>query len=603
MGFRYRLALFLVLMLVAVQALTAAVAYGYLRHSLIEKAEAELTASGKSFARQLDLISESAASDVKVLSLDYALRQAIAEHDRGTEISALHNHGNRVGATRMVLIGLDGNVETDTAAPSKSGEAFSHPDLLAQAMQSDESSAVVAEGRRTFWVVVVPVRAPLPIAFIAAFLPVDQALLEKMREISAVPGCVALASLNVHGRWSIGAASGGQGTLLLPDSLRPAIDKTSIVTAGGREFLTVTTKLETASSSAPVIAILGYPLDSALASYRSTLLPMLAVFAAALLAALAGAIVIARGVSLPLEALARTAGRIAGGDYSPPDRLAQRDELGALSDALIGMTKSISEREEALNAAIATADTARDEAETANKAKSSFLANMSHELRTPLNAIMGFGEMIQHQVMGPISNPKYVEYAGDIGRSAQHLMGLVSRMLDLADVEGGRLSISRDTLSPLDIVQQCVALAKPVAEKNKIALETKIDLPPTALVAGDIARLRQAVSCLLQNAVKFTPPGGRVALDAWISEERFHLAISDTGVGVKPEDIAVITRPFHRLRSALDGNHQGAGLGLPFAKAIVELHGGSLAFESVVNKGTLVTVILPVLSDAQVVAA
>jgi len=155
----------------------------------------------------------------------------------------------------------------------------------------------------------------------------------------------------------------------------------------------------------------------------------------------------------------------------------------------------------------------------------------------------------------------------------------------------------------LDIVQQCVALAKPVAEKNKIALETKIDLPPTALVAGDIARLRQAVSCLLQNAVKFTPPGGRVALDAWISEERFHLAISDTGVGVKPEDIAVITRPFHRLRSALDGNHQGAGLGLPFAKAIVELHGGSLAFESVVNKGTLVTVILPVLSDAQVVAA
>src|SRR5215472_5492364 len=130
MGFRHRLALFLIVTLAVVQALTAVVAYSYLRHSLIEREKAELTASSKVFTRQLNLIAQNVASDVRLLSLDYALRQAIAEHDRATEMSALHNHGNRVGATRMVLVGLDGVVETDTASPHEVGRAFVHPDLL-----------------------------------------------------------------------------------------------------------------------------------------------------------------------------------------------------------------------------------------------------------------------------------------------------------------------------------------------------------------------------------------------------------------------------------------------------------------------------------------
>src|SRR5215831_14670703 len=119
MGFRHRLGMFLIVTLVVVQALTAVVAYSYLRHSLIEQKKAELTASSRVFTRQLNLIAQDVASDVRVLSLDYALRQAIAEHDRATEMSALRNHGNRVGATRMVLVDLNGNVETDTASRSE----------------------------------------------------------------------------------------------------------------------------------------------------------------------------------------------------------------------------------------------------------------------------------------------------------------------------------------------------------------------------------------------------------------------------------------------------------------------------------------------------
>jgi len=267
------------------------------------------------------------------------------------------------------------------------------------------------------------------------------------------------------------------------------------------------------------------------------------------------------------------------------------------------MTESIAEREQALTSAIDAAEVAREQAERASKAKSNFLANMSHELRTPLNAIMGFGEMIQHQIAGPIANTRYVHYAADIGKSAQHLLGLVSRMLDLADVDEGVLSIARDSFAPLTLLEHTVTLASAMAERSQIALETRVHVSPSLRMAGDATRLRQAMSSLIHNAIKFTPPSGRVTISASAENGSLNVNIRDTGVGVRSEDIPVITRPFHRLRSALDGHQQGAGLGLPFAKAIVELHGGALVFESAPNMGTTVAVSLPLLHDVRADAA
>jgi signal transduction histidine kinase len=330
---------------------------------------------------------------------------------------------------------------------------------------------------------------------------------------------------------------------------------------------------------------------------------LLGVLAIGLLAALVGAIVVVRSVSRPLEALAGTARRIAAGDYSLPSKLSQKDEVGHLADALIAMTQSIAEREQQLTSAMATAKAARAEAEHANKAKSNFLANMSHELRTPLNAIVGFGEMIQNQIIGPVGNSRYIDYAADIGKSAQHLLGLVSRMLDLADVEGGGLAIARDSFAPLNLIEQSIALASTMAQRGKVSLDSNMKISPALRMAGDSTRLRQALSSLIHNAIKFTPPGGRVSIGAAVGSDSLRLSICDTGVGVRAEDIAVVTRPFHRLRSALDGHHQGAGLGLPFAKAIVELHGGFLSFESTPNKGTAVNISLPLHSGVHADAA
>ncbi len=594
MSFRYRLALFLVVTLAAVQLLTAFVAYSYLRHSLVEKAKSELTAATGVFLRQLGVLSERVADDVEVLSLDYALRQALAQHDHDTELSVLRNHGHRVGATRMMLVGLDGTISADTGAPAVSRTAFAYSDLLDDATVSGERTALATLGGKIYWIVVAPVRAPVPIAFIAACIPIDDALLGKISELSAIPRSIALATRTAGDRWSVVArTANGPGTIPLPVEARPRVGGATIDDTERGEFLTVTANLKTASHSTPVIAVLTYPLTEAFAAYRAVILPVLLVLAGALLLAAISAMLVVRSASRPLESLAGAARRIAAGDYTPPPQMNTKDEIGTLSSALIGMTKSIADREAALNAMIGALDAARSEAVKANEAKSQFLANMSHELRTPLNAIVGFGDMLHQEILGPLGVARYREYAADICTSGQRLLALVSRMLDLADVEARRLTIERKRLAPGDLLQQTVAAIQPVADKAAVRLSFDRDQAGLPDIEGDAMKLRQAFTSLLHNAVKFTPAGGNVHVLAHRDANGIVVGISDSGVGMTENDVEVVTRPFHRLRSALDGQHQGAGLGLPFAKAIVDLHGGALTIRSVPGVGTNIEIHLP----------
>jgi signal transduction histidine kinase len=588
MTFRQRLALFLVVTLAAVQVLTALVAYSYLRHSLVEKEKTELAAATHVFLRQLRVLSERVGDDVEVLSLDYALRQAIAQHDYGTELSALRNHGHRVGATRMMLVGMDGAIAADTGAPGISGKGFAYAELLDDAAASGERTALATLGGRIYWIVVVPVRAPVPIAFIAACVPIDDALLEKLSALSETPRSIALASYGRAG-WSVAARTGnGPRHIPLPATADPQAGGTAIDDA---DFLTATAALKTASHSAPVIAVLGYPMAEAFAAYRAIVPAVLLVLAGALaLAAILAALVV-RNASKPLESLAATARRIAKGDYTVPKHLGAKDEIGQLSDAIIAMTGAVADREAALTSMIGALEAARNDAVKANEAKSQFLANMSHELRTPLNAIVGFGDMLHQEILGPLGVARYREYAGDIRASGQRLLELVSRMLDLAEVEAGRLAIARAEVAPDAILKQAVAAIRPSAEKAGVTLS--LDAAALAPIEADADKLRQALTSILHNAVKFTPKGGEVCASAARDGHDVVIAVQDTGPGMEKSDIEVVTRPFHRLRSALDGQHQGAGLGLPFAKAIVDLHGGALKIDSEPGHGTRVEIRLP----------
>jgi signal transduction histidine kinase len=352
-------------------------------------------------------------------------------------------------------------------------------------------------------------------------------------------------------------------------------------------------RLQTAQQSAPVIAILDYPLDEALSAYSAVINPMLLVLGAGLIVALFGAMLIARGVSRPLEQLALTARRIAGGDYRQQPSIARKDELGELSRALGQMTKSIAERETDLKRAVASLEVARTEAVKANDAKSQFLSNMSHELRTPLNAIIGFSEMIARQMMGPVTIPRYTEYAQHIHDSGARLLVQVQEMLDLSEAADGKLAIQRRRLEPGRVLSAALDDLQPIAAKEGVRIEIRGNPMSWPAIEADAAKLQLSFANLIHNAIKFTPEGGTVTVSGEAAGEALKIAVADTGIGIDAEDLALVLRPFHRRKRAFDARHQGAGLGLPFAKTIVELHGGRLALESAKGKGTTVTVELP----------
>src|SRR5271166_5274253 len=239
---------------------------------------------------------------------------------------------------------------------------------------------------------------------------------------------------------------------------------------------------------------------------------------------------------------------------------------------------------------------------TANRAKSMFLANMSHELRTPLNAIIGFGEMMHREIMGPIGIPAYKEYAQHIHESGMHLLSLVEEMLDLAKVEAGKLQIERVSTEPGTLFAESLMMLRSTAEAAQV--EVVVDGEPSGWPAleGDPVKWKQVFVNLIGNAIKFTPAGGHVTISSEVDEAALRFRIQDTGIGIRTEDIPLVTQPFYRVNSVLDGRHQGAGLGLPFAKSVVELHGGTLAIDSELGSGTTVTISLPLPQRADAVA-
>lgn len=344
MSFRLRLALFVVALLVALQALTAVLVFGVTRHALIGEGQRQLGIASGAFVRRLEDLSERVAGSVQVLSLDFALRSAIAQRDRATVLSALRNHGRRVGATQMLLIGLDGRVEADTAGRFATGAPFPYADLADRALQAP-ASAIVAWRGRANWMVVVPVFAPDLVGFIAAAVPVDDRLLARLQAQSALPKDVELATAEA-GRWRAIARGTGDGRLVAALAARGTLPTApTVVRVDGREYVVQAVPISRASRSAPVVAVLGYSVDAALAPYRTVGLAWAALLVLGLGAGLAGAWAIARSVSRPVERLAAAARRIGAGDYAPPPAPARDDEIGQLAGAFGAMAHAIAERE------------------------------------------------------------------------------------------------------------------------------------------------------------------------------------------------------------------------------------------------------------------
>jgi len=228
--------------------------------------------------------------------------------------------------------------------------------------------------------------------------------------------------------------------------------------------------------------------------------------------------------------------------------------------------------------------------EAASTAKSQFLANMSHEFRTPLNAIIGFTEVLQDQIPGPL-NADQIEYLGDVHNAGQLLLRLINDVLDLAKVEAGRLELFYETFPIAQTVREAVTALRGAAEKKGITLH--LNLPPDlGLISADQIRLKQILFNLLSNAVKFTDHGG-VSVSAAIEDGQLHLAVADTGIGIRPEDMQRIFVEFSQVDDSHARRHEGTGLGLALSKRLVETHGGRIWLESQFGTGSVFHVLLP----------
>jgi PAS domain S-box-containing protein len=236
---------------------------------------------------------------------------------------------------------------------------------------------------------------------------------------------------------------------------------------------------------------------------------------------------------------------------------------------------------------------AREAAELNVRAKSEFLAAMSHELRTPLNAIIGFSEIIETELLGPIDRRQYVEYAHDINESGRLLLQLINDILDISRVEVGRLTLREEMLDPGAMLRAAMAMVRERAAHAEVALIDDIPLGLPALW-GDDRRLKQALVNILGNAVKFTPAGGRVTVSAdGTADGGLDLMVVDTGIGIAPADLERAMRPFEQIDSGLGRRFGGSGLGLPLARHLVELHQGAITLASELGRGTRVVLHFP----------
>jgi two-component system sensor histidine kinase BarA len=304
----------------------------------------------------------------------------------------------------------------------------------------------------------------------------------------------------------------------------------------------------------------------------------------------------------PVKHLKDVSDAIAAGELNVRSEIQTGDEFEDLSYAFNRMLRNLMTMQEQIKGANVELDRKVDElAQTnlalyeSNRLKSDFLATMSHELRTPLNSVLGFSDLL-------LSNPQLPEkmrrWAGNIQSSGKQLLALINDLLDLAKIEAGKMEVKPEAVSLADMADGLLTMHRPLAEKKNIDLRAAVepDLPPARQDAG---KLRQILSNLLSNAIKFTPEGGRVQLRAEADGATLMLTVTDTGVGIAPDDQELVFEKFRQAASPMTREHEGTGLGLSIVRELSKLLGGDVTLKSEIGRGSTFTVRVPMeLKDA-----
>ncbi|HZX35430.1 MAG TPA: response regulator [Thermodesulfobacteriota bacterium] len=327
--------------------------------------------------------------------------------------------------------------------------------------------------------------------------------------------------------------------------------------------------------------------------------------------------VLSRSIIKPILDIEEASKRVAHGDFSRPASVMSRDEIGELAlefnkmaerleEYYSALGKKVEDRTEELMAANselsqkkAELEDKNEELSRVNRMKTLFLANVSHELRTPLNSIIGFSELLQEKSFGEL-NEKQTQYSKFIHASGTHLLHLINSILDLSKIEAGRMDLAKEKFSVSELIGDAVGSVRPIAHKRNIGIDVK-ETRASIMITADRSKLKQVMLNLLSNAVKFNVEDGKVIVDWGVKEEpkgmtvgkSFYIEVTDTGMGIKEEDIKRLFTEFEQLDASITREHGGTGLGLALTKKLVELHGGNIRVESEHGKGCKFIVTVP----------